>query len=270
VSFAQLVAYGLVTDTPTWLTDKGRIADAEAAAFRLWGSSLLKEDPEPRPDGDVEESLLPQEDEVLTPNVPIPTMSTMDVLKSTELRRPLIIMLWIFTAQQGSGINAVMYYSNDILGRELPELAAYVSLLVTVVNVLMTFPPIFLIERLGRRFILLSSIFGCVVSTAAMAIGLNTANTLLSSIGVLAFVGSFAVGLGPVPFVIVSEIAPSYAIGSLTSLALSFNWMTNFVIGIAFLPLRNLLSRGTHEGNIFYVFFGILVLSGIGVTRLYR
>lgn len=42
--------------------------------------------------------------------------------------------------------HAVLYYSNDILGKSLPSLAAYVSLLITVVNAAMTFPPIFLIE----------------------------------------------------------------------------------------------------------------------------
>ena len=44
------------------------------------------------------------------------------------------------------GINAVMYYSTGILSGALPEAASYVSLAVTVVNVIMTFPPIFVME----------------------------------------------------------------------------------------------------------------------------
>jgi MFS transporter, SP family, solute carrier family 2 (facilitated glucose transporter), member 3 len=45
-----------------------------------------------------------------------------------------------------TGINAVMYYSTGILSGALPEAAAYVSLIVVVINVIMTFPPIFLVE----------------------------------------------------------------------------------------------------------------------------
>jgi hypothetical protein len=44
------------------------------------------------------------------------------------------------------GVNAVLYYSNDILSHVLPDAAAYVSLGITVVNVIMTLPPIYLIE----------------------------------------------------------------------------------------------------------------------------
>jgi len=197
-------------------------------------------------------------------------VGTWELLRSKELRRPLIIALWIFTAQQGSGINAVMYYSNAILGKVLPDMAAYVSLLITAFNVLMTFPPIFLIERVGRRSILLLSIGGCAITAITAAIGLNVGNPILGSISIVAFVGFFAIGLGPVPFVIISEIVPSNAVGSLSSVGLSFNWLTNFVLGLTFLPLRKLLSGGTREGNIFYVFAVILAVSGGAIARMYR
>ena len=68
------------------------------------------------------------------------------LLKSPELRRPVLIMSFAMIGQQFSGINAVLYYSNNILAGTLPGLASYVSLGITVINVLMTFPPIFLIQ----------------------------------------------------------------------------------------------------------------------------
>ena len=112
---------------------------------------------------------------------------------------------------------------------------------------------------------------------------------------------SFAVGLGPVPFLLVSEVVPSpvrlisqvstssllmensQAIPALASLSLSLNWVANFIIAILFLPLRDALSspldpsdpisERTGEGRVFYIFTGVcallavLVWRGLGNTR---
>lgn len=70
----------------------------------------------------------------------------LQLLRVPEMRIPLLVMTFAMAAQQFSGINAVLYYSNKILGKALPAFAPYVSLGITVVNAAMTFPPIFLIE----------------------------------------------------------------------------------------------------------------------------
>lgn len=63
-----------------------------------------------------------------------------------DVRRPMLIVCCAMLGQQLSGINAILYYSNEILSKSLPEFGPYVSLGITVVNVIMTFPPIILIE----------------------------------------------------------------------------------------------------------------------------
>ena len=121
-----------------------------------------------------------------------------------------------------------MYYSNDILGRALPELGPYISLGITVVNVIMTFAPIILIEvsgqcyhlhhkltcryltqRMGRKQLLSISIAGILVSLCLVGTGLNTSTVALSSVAIMTFIMSFAIGLGPVPFVMIPEVSPS-------------------------------------------------------------
>lgn len=81
-------------------------------------------------------------------NTNVKPLSLPTVLLHTpgDVRRPMIIVSFVMLGQQLSGINAILYYSNDILSKSLPDLAAYISLGVTIVNVIMTFPPIFLIE----------------------------------------------------------------------------------------------------------------------------
>jgi len=175
-------------------------------------------------------------------------------------------------SQQLSGINAILYYSNNILSNVLSESGAYVSLGITIVNTIMTFPPIFLIDRIGRRQLLLTSVVGALASLTFTGYGLNTGMMVTSSISIVTFVMSFAVGLGPVPFVIVSEVAPPHAVSALSSVALSLNWIANFLVGLAFLPLRNKLSGGdpAKEGRVFYVFAGLLFLCSFVFFRGYR
>lgn len=189
-----------------------------------------------------------------------------------ELRRPLVVVSSAMISQQVSGINAVLYYSNDIFSRVLPDAGPYVSIGITLVNTLMTFPPIFLIDRVGRRPLLLASVIGALASLVLTGYALNTGMMIVSSMTILIFVMSFAVGLGPVPFIIISEVAPSRAASALSSVALSLNWIANFFVGLAFLPLRNKLSGGDSlkEGRVFYVFAGLLFLVSSIFFRSYR
>ena len=143
------------------------------------------------------------------------------------------------------------------------------SLFITIVNVLMTFPPIFLIHKLGPKTLLLISTCGAVVSLILVGVGLNEDWKILSSIMIIFFVMSFAVGLGPVPFILVPQVTPYYATSALSSIALSLNWIVNFLVGLAFLPLRKFLSGGdpSKQGRVFWVFAAILTVSMFVVSR---
>jgi SP family facilitated glucose transporter-like MFS transporter 3 len=216
------------------------------------------------------------------------SVSIAELLTSPELRRPLVVASFLMMSQQLSGINAILYYSNNILSNVLSESGAYVSLGITIVNTIMTFPPIFLIDvsftrhflsnyrtwpqKIGRRQLLLTSVIGALASLALTGYGLNTGMMVTSSVSIVTFVMSFAIGLGPVPFVIVSEVAPPHAVSALSSVALSLNWVANFLVGLAFLPLRNRLSGGdpAKEGRVFYVFAGLLFLCSFVFFRGYR
>ncbi|KAL0578417.1 Bifunctional purine biosynthesis protein PurH [Marasmius crinis-equi] len=191
-----------------------------------------------------------------------------------DVRKPLVIITCAMIGQQISGINAVLYYSTDILSQSLPELGKYVSLGITVVNVLMTFPPIFLAEKMGRKRLLMISTSSALVCLLMVGIGLNKNWVTISSIFIIGFVMSFAVGLGPIPFVMIPEVSPYHSVSGLSSIALTLNWFTNFIVGLFFLPLRNLLAGGdpsdggdpSKQGRVFWVFAVALltVMSVVG------
>jgi MFS family permease len=111
---------------------------------------------------------------------------------------------------------------------------------VGVVNVAMTVVSIRLLDKVGRRPLLLTSLGGMCVSLLALALGFAIGGLALKWIGVLSlavYVASFAIGLGPVFWVLVSEIFPLKVRGQAASVATMANWLSNFVVSLTFLSL---------------------------------
>ncbi|KAG8726769.1 hypothetical protein FRC11_014516 [Ceratobasidium sp. 423] len=278
ISVAQLALGLFVVESPSWLRAQGRTEEATHVASRLWDVTKAVS-------RDESEALLQSEVEAHVPDQTTeggdrPAINVPTLLASRDLHGPMTIVLVAMIVQQASGINAVMYYSNNILSRVVPrEAAAYTSLGITVLNAIMTFPAIFLVDRLGRKRLLMASIIGAIVSNTILGLALDGGITALSSVAVLGFVASFAVGLGPVPFVMISELTPYYAVSAVSSLSMTVNWTTNFLIGVAFLPLRNFLAKlsfgeavpeGSGEGRIFYVFVIVTIICALYLQRAWK
>ncbi|OCF30610.1 vacuolar membrane protein [Kwoniella heveanensis BCC8398] len=199
------------------------------------------------------------------------------ILSNPSLRGSALLTATFMAIQQLSGVNAVMFYSTPVLRPLLPTSAGVVGVGITIVNAVMTLPAIFLMDRLGRKTLLLMSIAGMAINSTLLAIGLNDHHQALSAFSIIAFIASFSVGLGPVPFLLVSELVPSPAVPAVSSLALSTNWTTNFLIAILFLPIRDMLSTPIDprdpvsdrkgEGRVFYVFTAVLLAGWILVWR---
>ncbi|GAA5852611.1 hypothetical protein JCM8547_002562 [Rhodosporidiobolus lusitaniae] len=204
----------------------------------------------------------------------IPSFSVWEVLRSKDeaVRRPLYTLILVMLFQQLSGINAVMFYSTSILTAVNPASAKTVSLLVTLVNLIMTFPAIYLVDRLGRRTLLFLSLLIMTVSTAVLGWSINTSHFYIASAFIMFFVVGFATGLGPVPFVLVGEMPPEEAKSATASIAVATNWIANLAVGVGFLPLRDFLTSRSSggSGTVFYVFTAFTALGTIVLARLLR
>ncbi|WVR06252.1 hypothetical protein IAU60_003282 [Kwoniella sp. DSM 27419] len=202
------------------------------------------------------------------------------ILSNTSLRRPALLVAAFMAIQQLSGVNAVTFYSTPVLRPLLPTSAGMVGVGITVVNAVMTLPAILLMDRVGRKTLLLVSIAAMAATSSLLAVGLDTHHEVLSAVAIVTFIAAFSIGLGPVPFLLVSELVPSPAVPAVSSLALSTNWITNFVIAILFLPLRDFLSTPADprdplsaregEGRVFYAFTGVLIAGSMLVWKCLR
>jgi sugar porter (SP) family MFS transporter len=183
---------------------------------------------------------------------------------SPTIRRVVIIGVALAVFQQITGINTIIYYAPTLLkGAGLGSSAALLANVVNgAVNVGMTIVAIRLLDRTGRRPLLLSGTTGMVVGMLVVALtfaiggnNLHGGTTYIAIAGLLIYTGSFAIGLGPVFWLLISEIYPVKIRGQAMSLATMANWGANFVVTISFLTL---LSAIGNAGTFFL--FGALSL----------
>jgi SP family galactose:H+ symporter-like MFS transporter len=172
-------------------------------------------------------------------------------LLKPAIRPAVVVGIGLAVLQQITGINTVIYYAPTIF--EFAGLgSATVSILATVgvgiVNMLMTIVAIWLVDRVGRRPLLLVGVVGMVLSLGVLGLAFQRPN-LSGSLGWIAvgslmlYVGSFAVGLGPVFWLLISEIYPLKIRGFAMSIASIANWAANLVVALTFLTLIQGLGR---------------------------
>jgi MFS family permease len=146
-------------------------------------------------------------------------------------------------AQQLSGINAVIFYSTSILSSILPNSSAVISLIISLVNLAMTLPSTTIIERWGRKPLLQCSICTMGVMSLFLGAGIVYEWRLISVVASFGFVAAFSIGLGPIPFLIISELVDVEAVSAGQSFGLVVNWFATFCIVLPSLDPCN--ARGT-------------------------
>ena len=153
-------------------------------------------------------------------------------------------------AQQLCGINSVIMYSVSFLSELLPTTAGLITVAVGGLNLVVTVACSPLSDRLGRKVCLLLSIAGMGINALLLALGILLEVKVLTGIATLLFVASFAVGLGPVPFILASELVDAEAVGATQSWALGASWIATFLVA-QFFPILN---EALPKGRVFFVF----------------
>ncbi|XP_052121869.1 solute carrier family 2, facilitated glucose transporter member 1 isoform X3 [Frankliniella occidentalis] len=246
----QLVTLPLCPESPKYLL-LGRGQEAEANSALQWLRGTIEVHDE------MDEMTNEYESMKRLPKVTMKEMFTNQLL-----RVPLFIAMMVMICQQLSGINAVMFFSTKIfkLANLNDEEAQYATLGMGAMNVFMTLVSLVLVERAGRKTLLLIGFSGMCIDTALLTIALAYVNSAawvshISIVLVIVFVIMFAVGPGSIPWFLVSELFNQSARPAATSLAVGVNWTANFIVGLGFLPLQEAMG-----GYVFIIFTVLLAL----------
>src|SRR5919201_585587 len=164
-------------------------------------------------------------------------------LLAPGLRIALLVGVGLAILQQLVGINTIIYYAPTIFGYAgfaSANTAILATSVVGVLNVLATVVAVLLVDRVGRRPLLLWGLGGMVLSLGAagvlFAIGPAHAGVLLLIV-LLVYIASFAIGMGPVFWLLSQEMFPTRLRGAGSSIAALANWAANLLVSITFLSL---------------------------------
>ncbi|KAI8075365.1 major facilitator superfamily domain-containing protein [Gilbertella persicaria] len=178
----------------------------------------------------LEDGIVPAEDTTQRAN-----MNMIQIFADPIMRKISLTVLCLHVIQQLIGMNAVMYYSTSIFLMSFDaDMAKYMAIVTTVVNFVSTIASLFLIDRMGRRILLLIAEAGACIFSVLLVIGYVYKVGPLLIVSVFGYVLSFAVGVGPIPWMMTSEMSPVYASSAVGSCATAMNWAMNFLIGQCF------------------------------------
>jgi sugar porter (SP) family MFS transporter len=219
----------LMPETPRWLARRGRPGEARRVLEKVRGG------------GDVAEELR----EIEATLAVAEERGRWADLWSPAVRPALLIGMGLAMFQQITGINTVIYYAPTII-RSTGIPSASGAILATagigLVNVLLTVVSMWLIDRIGRRPLLLAGTGGMVITMGALGLLFHShvnggSLATLEVVLLMAYVASFAIGLGPIFWLLISEIYPLKIRGEAEGTAAATNWVFNFLVSLTFLTL---------------------------------
>jgi SP family galactose:H+ symporter-like MFS transporter len=242
-------------ESPRWLLQRGRRDTARAMLARIRGTSDI--DWELR---EIEESI-----------TRAPESGRFSDLLAASLRPALVVGIGLAIFQQITGINTVIYYAPLIIqsaGIPSASGAILATAGIGVVNVAVTILSMWLIDRKGRRPLLLVGIAGMTITLGLLGYVFRMSNQAggfawLAVISMMAYVGSFAISLGPIFWLLISEIYPLKIRNSAEGLAATFNWGSNLLVTLTFLTLVEKLG----PSRTFW-FYGLCAI-GAGIFSYY-
>ena len=208
-----------IPESPRWLMKMGRRAKAEEVLVRVGGAEAAA-----REMRQIEESLTQEE-------------GKFSELFHGGYRRALIIGVVLAMVCQFSGINAIMYYAPEIfksvgVGRD----AAFTQTVsIGLVNLLFTFVAIWLVDLAGRKALLIAGSIVQVIALIGVGVMFSNGNNGLWLLAfIVLFTGSFAAAMGPIPWIVISEIFPTKIRGQAMSVAVLVLWTSCYIVSQTF------------------------------------
>ena len=236
-SIVLLVALFFLPESPRWLASRNREAEAMAILSRLESADEARQH-------------LKELSEFTENN-----KLKFSELLSGRFRRPMLMGIGLAIFQQITGVNTVIYYAPTLLqmaGFNSARTALLGTALIGAVNTLATILSLFLLDRVGRRVLLLIGITGMGLSLVHLGYLFGSAGGSRSAIllDLLIYLAAFSLGLGPVFWLLISEVYPVQVRGRAMSVASVTIWISDLLVTVTFLSLVELMG----VRNLFWLY----------------
>lgn len=237
-------------DTPRWLLSKNREKEAKLAFSKILPANQINR----------------QINEIKSTFETSSAAAEHHTTFRSWMLKPVLIGIGIMIMQICTGINTVIYYTTTIFqvsGFSSNIGAIYATIGIGFVNFIMTLVAIAFADKLGRKPLLYIGLGGMLVSLLSLSFAFGHTAVLGDNLkwiaigSVAVYIASFAMSLGPVGWILVSEILPLKIRGFAMSLCTVANFSFNFLVVLSFLPLINSIG----ESWTFLIFAGICILS---------
>lgn len=250
------VIFFFMPESPSYLVVKGRNDEARSALVRLRGDNY---------DVDTELNNLKFKAEQ-SQNQRVSFLAS--VTKKTALKA-ILICYALMLFQQLSGINAVLFNTSTIFSSAGASISAEIAtIIIGVIQVVATFISSMIVDKLGRRILLMFSALVMCLCTTALGVyfflqdkhGENAsileAISWLPLLSLSLFIIAFSFGFGPIPWMMAGELCLIDIKAFVASTAGTFNWLLSFTVTSTF----TMLNKSIGSGQVFWLFASIMLL----------
>jgi sugar porter (SP) family MFS transporter len=261
---ALAIGFILMPESARWLLKMGRREDAHASLVKVDGAEVA----------DAHLATLESDLEAEAKE----GQASWGEVFSPGLRRALWVGIGLAVFQQVTGINAIIYYANEIFAEAgfttAEEQAKATLYAVGATNMLATLVAVAWVDRFGRRPLLFTGLVGMAVSLAAVGMSFaalendpdgqaSTVGGIVTVLALVVFIASFAFSMGPVVWTLISEIYPNRVRGRAIAVATAVNWFSAFLVAQFFLSIVDAIG----ESTTFFIFSALCVVTYVFVWR---
>ncbi|HEU5340997.1 sugar porter family MFS transporter [Edaphobacter sp.] len=234
-----LIALFSIPRSPRWLVMKSRLSEA-MDVLRLTGVTRTQ-----------------QELDEIVDSVHLERSASSDPLFSRQYRFPVFLAITVGMFCQLSGINAILYYLNDIFAfaGATKVSGALQAVAVGAMNLVATLAAMSVIDKFGRKKLLLVGTAGLTVCLGAVSYVFMTHKHLEWLVWLLmAYIACFAISQGAVVWVYIGEVFPNRVRSKGQALGSSSHWVTNAIISLIFPVMAG--ASGAYP----FIFFGAMMV----------